>query len=59
MQCANIRLCYFFQNIRRIMEGNVMLNLYQDKRTPGIHTDIYEAIGKACFEFREKEIDGA
>jgi len=39
------------------MEGNVMLNLYQDGRTPGIYTDVYEAIGKACVEYREKELD--
>ena len=59
MQCGNLRLCYFFQNIRETMTGNVMLNLYQDGRTPGIYTDIYEAIGKACLEYRNKNIGGS
>jgi hypothetical protein len=35
------------------LKGNVLLNLYQNGKTPGTYTDVYEAVGKACLEYRE------
>jgi hypothetical protein len=54
LSCGNLRLCYFYHRIVEAMDGVVMLNLYQDNRTPGIFTDLYEAIGNACLEYKEK-----
>lgn len=59
MSCANIRLCYLFHKIQDALAGNVMLNLYQDGKTSGIHTDVYDAIGDACREYKSREIDGS
>lgn len=55
LDCANLRLCYLYHKVQDALESNVMLNLYKDGKTPGIHTDIYETIANACKEYREPD----
>lgn len=61
LSCKALRICRLFHDVQGPLSdcGGTIFNLYADGRTPGIFTDVYEAIGNACLEFkpRMEEVD--